>query len=196
MYQITTIEIISLFTGPFNLSGEWSGVMGDVVNGKHEIALSMWLWNEKRHDIVDLITFTWDYRLSFLVVKQPTFDPGLFLRPFTDLSWFLIIVSFFIHFILLFLIHKLEDYDLKNSVIVIELVAWFLFILLYAYYGGALTMYFSVEPVLPFETTEDVLLAMPDWKLLVMKDMLFAFKDRALQVNIVFISDNLILSSI
>ena len=153
------------------------------MNGKHEIALSMWLWNEKRHDIVDLVTFTWDYRLSFLVVNKPTFDPGLFLRPFSELSWLLIIVSFFIHFILLFIIHKLEDYDLRNSVIVIELVAWFLFILLYAYYGGALTMFFSVEPILPFETTEDVLLAMPDWKLLVMKDMLFAFKDKALQVN-------------
>lgn len=166
------------------------------MNGKHEIALSMWLWNEKRHDIVDLVTFTWDYRLSFLVVNKPTFDPGLFLRPFSELSWLLIIVSFFIHFILLFLIHKLEDYDLRNSVIVIELVAWFLFILLYAYYGGALTMFFSVEPILPFETTEDVLLAMPDWKLLVMKDMLFAFKERALQVNLVLILDNFILSSI
>ncbi len=37
------------------------------------------------------------------------------------------------------------------------LAAWLLFILVNAYYGGALTMFFSSSPTLPFETLRQVM---------------------------------------
>ena len=44
---------------------------------------------------------------------------------------------------------------------------WSFFVLINAYYGGALTMFFASEIALPFETLRDVLKAMPSWTLLV-----------------------------
>ena len=43
---------------------------------------------------------------------------------------------------------------------------WSFFVLINAYYGGALTMFFASEVGLPFETMRDVLKAVPTWTLL------------------------------
>ena len=44
---------------------------------------------------------------------------------------------------------------------------WFLFVLLNAFYGGALTMFFVAEISIPFNTMRDVVKIFPEWKLLV-----------------------------
>ena len=52
---------------------------------------------------------------------------------------------------------------------IIELTAWVFFTILYAYYGGALTMFFTTKQSLPFETIEDAMMAAPTWKVLILK---------------------------
>ena len=52
---------------------------------------------------------------------------------------------------------------------VIELTAWLSFTILYAYYSGALTMFFTAKQSLPFETIEDAMKAAPTWKVLMLK---------------------------
>ena len=42
---------------------------------------------------------------------------------------------------------------------------WLCFVILEAFYGGALTMFFTSEVTIPLETTTDVLQAYPSWKL-------------------------------
>ena len=46
---------------------------------------------------------------------------------------------------------------------IIEVSLWFFFVLINAYYGGALTMFFVSEITLPFNTLRDVLKAFPSW---------------------------------
>jgi hypothetical protein len=37
-------------SGPYNLSGEWGGIMGSVVNRKYDFCLSAWSWLADRED--------------------------------------------------------------------------------------------------------------------------------------------------
>ena len=39
-------------SGPFNLSGTWSGVMGDVINGEYDMSLSAWYWIDNRKELL------------------------------------------------------------------------------------------------------------------------------------------------
>ena len=43
--------------------------------------------------------------------------------------------------------------------------SWTFFVLLNAYYGGALTMFFTSEANIPFTSIDDVMEAYPTWKL-------------------------------
>ena len=40
-----------------------------------------------------------------------------------------------------------------------------MFLLVQIYYSGALTMFFTSETPLPFETTKEVIRSHPDWKM-------------------------------
>ena len=44
--------------------------------------------------------------------------------------------------------------------------SWYFFVLLNAFYGGAMTMFFTTEAELPFTTEREVIRAHPDWNLL------------------------------
>ena len=56
------------------------------------------------------------------------------------------------------------------------------FVLLNAFYGGAMTMFFASEISIPFLTLKDTLQAFPDWKVIhsVGKSMLFTKNTRTL----------------
>ena len=71
--------------------------------------------------------------------------------------------------------------DMKaNSIIEVSL--WFFFVLINAYYGGALTMFFVSEPTLPFNTLRDVLKAFPSWNFVFIDGLDNYFKMPADQV--------------
>ena len=42
-------------SGPYNKSGVWGGVMGNIVNGKYMMSLSAWVWNFEREDLADFV---------------------------------------------------------------------------------------------------------------------------------------------
>ena len=60
---------------------------------------------------------------------------------------------------------------------------WFFFVLINAYYGGALTMFFVSEITLPFNTIRDALKVFPSWKLIVQSGNEAYFKLPAMQVS-------------
>ena len=68
-----------------------------------------------------------------------------------------------------------------NSIIQTSL--WMFFLLVNAYYGGALTMFFVSELTLPFNTLRDVLQIFPEWKLVFIVGYEAVFKVPADQVN-------------
>ena len=47
---------------------------------------------------------------------------------------------------------------------VIAFFGWMFFLLINAYYGGALTMFFSTAPSIPFSTFHEALQAHPTWR--------------------------------
>ena len=49
------------------------------------------------------------------------------------------------------------------SLSILTTSGWFFFVLINAYYGGALTMFFVSEITLPFNTIRDALKAFPSW---------------------------------
>ena len=55
-------------------------------------------------------------------------------------------------------------------------IIWLCFVPIEAYYGGALTMFFTSEVTLPLETMSDVLEAYPTWTLKVMNGMQMEFQ--------------------
>ena len=63
----------------------------------------------------------------------------------------------------------LQSRDLLSRRIVV-ISAWVFFVLLNAFYGGALTMFFSSAPSLPFETMEEGLGRHPTWELVMQED--------------------------
>ena len=58
--------------------------------------------------------------------------------------------------------------------------SWYFFVLLNAFYGGALTMFFTSETTLPFETERDVIRAYPDWNLMLQEGNEFLFLSKAM----------------
>ena len=49
----------------------------------------------------------------------------------------------------------------------------FFFVLVNAFYGGAMTMFFTSELSIPFETVRDAIRAYPDWELMFQEGMYF-----------------------
>lgn len=59
----------------------------------------------------------------------------------------------------------INGYDNMTSSKISITSLWFFFVLVNAYYGGALTMFFVSEITLPFKTIRDVLQVFPSWNL-------------------------------
>ena len=66
--------------GPYNQSGEWKGVMGDIVSGKHSVSLSAWNWIIERDSFLDFVPVVKDRQILSVIPKPPEVDPGLFIR--------------------------------------------------------------------------------------------------------------------
>ena len=62
----------------------------------------------------------------------------------------------------------------------VVLFSWYFFNLLNAYYGGAMTMFFTSEATLPFETMREVIKAYPSWKLMMQSGNEITFISKAM----------------
>ena len=60
-------------------------------------------------------------------------------------------------------------YGTKSGYKIVILVTWISFVLINAYFSGALTMFFTSDVALPFENLRQVLQNIPDWKLISIK---------------------------
>ena len=74
--------------GPFNLSGTWGGVMGDVINKKFDFSLSSWTWNLARYTIVQFVPFMKGVHMLVWTPKIPETDFGLFTRYVNSINSF------------------------------------------------------------------------------------------------------------
>ena len=194
-------------SGPFNMSGVWGGSMGSIVNGDYMISLSQWVWTANRYGLLDFISTSSDSFYLVLTPKPAEVDFGLFIRCFTDDAWTgkyellnqnncvtyylskLIgcIVVFIIAIFVLIIPYGFIDYiEQTDAQMCAKTSLWIFFVLLNAFYCGALTMFFSSEFRVPFISIEDVMNAYPSWKLKMLNGNDVHFQYKAIQVYQIF----------
>ncbi len=107
---------------------------------------------------------------------------GLFIRPFRDEAWQAIGVVFGIILLVILLPYAFyDDYENTDGYNTAAFWSWMFFVLINAFYGGALTMFFTSEQTIPFNSIEDVMKAYPDWSLKMMSGNDVHFQYKALQ---------------
>ena len=141
--------------------------MGDVVTGKYHFCLNSWAWFLQRYPILDHVPVSKEKLVLTYIPKPPEVDYELFVRPFRIEAWRAIFAIIFIG-LLSFTLTQFtsKTYGVTISSRIVMFFGWSFFVLINAYYGGALTMFFASEVALPFETIRDVLKAIPTWTLL------------------------------
>lgn len=141
-----------------------TGVLGNVIQGKVDLSLSLWIWNLERNAIVDFSIVMSDWEQLCFVPQMPKVDPTLFLRPFTMDSWIAVGVTFLIITGCASIPMTIQYCRQTHSIKIISTSGWYFFVLLNAFYGGALTMFFANEPSVQFSSVKDVVEAFPSWK--------------------------------
>ncbi len=101
-------------SGPYNASGEWTGVMGDVVRGRYDMSLSAWTWWIERHRVVTLVIVLSSRTVLLWTPKKPRLDVALFVRPFTEDSWSVILIVISVAVLCRYLARFVVDCELCN----------------------------------------------------------------------------------
>ena len=163
---------VNPLSGPYNFSGTWGGVMGAIMFGEHPISLSPWVYNAERHPLMDFVTVYPERKLLALTPKLPEVDIHLVLRPLTMKAWqcllALVIGTLTFFFLFEFLI---PYFDSTAGFQIIQLSLFSFFVIISAFYVGAMTMFFANELSLPFDTISEAIHAYPHWKLIYRKGM-------------------------
>ena len=169
--------------GPYNASGDWPGVMGDVVTGKYPLSLNAWRWFPERNPILDFVPVARETYLLATIPKPQKVDFDLYIRPFTRKAWQAVIAFMIIGVTGLagnqFIMIRYRT-DLSRRIMMFSV--WAFFVLCHAHYGGALKMFFTSDISLPFETIRDVLKRIPDWTITCVDGNEAVFKLKAEQV--------------
>ena len=152
-----------------NANGTYEGVLGDLFSKKYDMIICVWYWLMERDKFADHVPIV-RYR-DVLAMKEGNSrtDFSLFLRVFTNDSWAIILfVAIVISAcLLLFKSCSPKKYTKGHSVILLTLLIFF--VVIRAYYGGALTKFFTVTTPEPFENKIDVIKAYPKYNLMIKK---------------------------
>ena len=170
-------------SGPANMNGTWGGVLGDVTNGDYPLCLSSWTNTYSRIGMVDFVVVGEGSELVMALYPQrPKYDTGLFTRPLTLNVWIVIgIISFIVLFCTVISNHPSKENHLTISTGIVTSIAWLTFFLVIAHFEGALTMFFTTEISVPFETRFEGMKAYPEWKMMIRKGNDRMFRELAEQ---------------
>ena len=107
------------------------------------------MWNIERYGLLDFVSTSTNFVVLALTPQPPEVDMGLFIRPFTDEAWYGIGVIFIIILIVIITPYAIFDYfEDTDGYQVAAFWSWMFFVLINAFYGGALTMFFTSEQTL------------------------------------------------
>jgi hypothetical protein len=167
-------------SGPYNRSGKWGGVMGGIINAKYDMSLSSWIRTTQNSDMMYSVTII---STNDLIVWTPTnqeMDFGLFVRPFSPESWLAISLLTIIATACIFITqYVIPNADGTNGQTIIETTLFIFYVVLSAFYGGALTMFFTSPTHNKFEDIVDVIRAYPEWKLVFLSGYEYKFELKA-----------------
>ena len=159
--------------GPRNASGSWGGIFGLVINGTYQTSINAWRYFDWRKGLFDFATFgSVTKNLVAYIPSGSSYDPELYFRPFTHVSWTVIVLIWILIFLVLFTGRRFEQRvgrtrgaNLKLIGIKLVGIVGSIYILLIfnGFYKGSLTKFFTKETVADFESESDVMNAYPTW---------------------------------
>ena len=169
-------------SGPFNISGEWGGVMGNVILGNYDVSVNYWIMALQRMELMDHVRLYKSDPIAILFKPVSVdMDWKFYYRPFENNLWIGIVLIIVINGITYFTTYMNNSNCPKK---IIGFSFWIFFTFAHAYYGGALTMFFITESEVPFKNLDDVIMAFPKWKTIFISGSGSFFKEPARKVNI------------
>ena len=153
----------------FGTDGIFGGVWGDVQSKQHDLSLSAWTWILSRHDLFDFVPFIKDgYILAFIPKPSNTNLNFVTQRVFARDTWTTLLCISGAAFIASLISTMCGVAENMNGIQILTFTWWLYFTLVYSYYCGVLTMFFTVPAPVFFETLKDVVDSYPDWKLMLL----------------------------
>ena len=151
------------------------GVFGALTDGdNYDLTMGPWSYSIIRYAYLDspnAILVSSNRMVANLGLTP--IDITLFLRPFTPLAWAICVV---VTILVLGSILLIDQFGKFWSVRIVTICGWIFFVLVNAFYGGALTMFFSVSSVIPFQSVEEGLKDHSGWNLFIVAANTFYFK--------------------
>ena len=168
-------------SGPRNASGIWGGVVGNIANGTYPLSISAWRYFYWRKGLLDFVGIGIASKSIVAYIPSGTsYDPGLYLRPFTNESWILILSMSLILILILFCGNRFEQKEglrrgrnikLRGIKLALFISSIFSLVTFNGFYKGSLTKFFTKEIIADFESDSDVINSYPDWIYNVRKGM-------------------------
>ncbi len=139
-----------------------------VVLGDFAMSLSEWRYFIERNELMDFVTTSSDYLFLALTPQPAPVDLGVFTRPFKQDAWALIATTIVVMLVVTLLPYTLfpNFFEDTQGYRMVHVISMLFFVLINSFYGGAMTMFFTSEIALPFETMRDVMRD-HSWKLVV-----------------------------
>jgi hypothetical protein len=155
--------------------------MGQIVHANYDVCLSDWRWIIERYDLLSFVNTISSKELLIWTPADQEIDFGLFARPFTRESWAaILLMAALVITCTLMTRFAIPNTRNKKGQKIMVVTLWYFFVLLNAYYGGAMTMFFTSTNRISFNGIVDVIRAYPNWQLIYRRysgsDIMFQLK--------------------
>ena len=146
----------------------FEGIFHNFVTERFDFQINFWYMNPDRRKLIDFIEpFIVDYFELYIndQLISGEYDWSFYFRPFQTKSWIAIVGTLFI-FCTLRLIFNVYSASMSKSGTMI--VGWLMYVLVFAYYSGAQTMFLSTPTELSISNLDDVLQS-NEWEVAILK---------------------------
>ena len=149
-----------------NENGTYGGILGDLYSKKYDMVISVWQWFLERDSLADFVPINKNREVLAKKAGRSATDFGLYMRVFTYDSWISILILAIAITACLLIVKSCGGHHRKGqSLLLFTLLIYF--VILRAFYGGALTKFFTVSVQEPFASKKDVVEAYPQYNLMI-----------------------------
>ena len=150
------------------------GLYNQLVTEKFDLGINLWAIILERTLTTDFLDPIIDNFSSLYLDEEhipKKVDWLFYLRPFQGQSWIVVIITFLVFFTLRLIYLKYSARSGRG----ISFLGWLLYLVIFAYYSGAQTMFLSTQANISIKNLEDAVKS-PDWTVIVPKgyELIFA----------------------
>ena len=149
--------------GTTTFNGTRRGVWADVMRKQYDMSLSIWFWTLERNEFFDFVPIINGHQVLAMKPRHPIMDFGLFMRPFAPNSHLCILLLAGVAWFLTLFMKNYVPEEHMEGLEIMAFIGWLFFTLIFSYYCGVMTMFFTSPISVPFTTLREVIRAYPDW---------------------------------